>query len=112
MKVKMLSLFSIMDAHDDTNLDAGSLMRYLAELVWLPTALLPSENLRWTPIDDHRALATLTDSGTTVSLEFSFKPETERSAAFSRPLALTRARVKPNSFRGLAAFGIIKSETG
>jgi hypothetical protein len=67
----------MMDAHDDANLDAGSLIRYLAELVWLPTALLPSENLKWTPIDERRALATLSDCDSTVSLEFSFNERGE-----------------------------------
>lgn len=83
MKVKLLALFSIMDAHDDANLDAGSLMRYLAEAAWLPTALLPSENLRWTPIDDRRALATLTDGDTTVSLEFTFNESGEILSFFA-----------------------------
>lgn len=77
MKVKMQALFSIMDAHDDAHLDKGSLMRYLAELAWLPTALLPSENIHWTPIDDNKALATLTDGETTVSLEFTFNERGE-----------------------------------
>ena len=83
MKVKLLALFSIMDAHDDAALDAGSLMRYLAESAWLPTALLPSENLKWTPIDDHKALATLSDGNTTVSLEFSFNERGEISSFFA-----------------------------
>ena len=83
MKVKLLALFSIMDAHDDTALDAGSLMRYLAELAWLPTAFLPSENLKWTPIDDHKALATLSDGDTTVSLEFTFNERGEISSFFA-----------------------------
>ena len=83
MKVQLLALFSIMDAHDNTALDAGSLMRYLAELAWLPTALLPSENLTWTPIDERRALATLSDGNTTVSLEFSFNERGEISSFFA-----------------------------
>lgn len=88
MKVKLLALFPIMDGHDDIQLDAGSLMRYLAELVWLPTALLPlhnlrSHNLRWTPIDDRRALATLTNGSTTVSLEFTFNQSGEISSFFA-----------------------------
>ena len=34
--------------------------------------MLPSESLRWIPIDDNRACATLTTGGVTVSLEFRF----------------------------------------
>ena len=83
MAVKVLSLLTIIDAHDDANLDAGSLMRYLAELVWLPTALLPSEHLKWTAIDDRRALATLSDCDTKVSLEFSFNEHGEITGFFA-----------------------------
>jgi hypothetical protein len=83
MSAKVLSLISVMDAHDDTGLDAGSLLRYLAEAVWIPTALLPSENLRWTPIDNHKALATLSDGNTTVSLEFTFNERGEISSFFA-----------------------------
>ena len=83
MKVKLLALFSVMDAHDDAALDAGSLMRYLAEAAWLPTALLPSQNLKWTPIDEHKSLATLSDGATTVALEFTFNERGEISEFFA-----------------------------
>jgi hypothetical protein len=83
MSAKVLSLIPVIDAHDNGGLDAGSLMRYLAEAVWLPTALLPSENLMWTPIDDRKALATLTDGETTVSLEFTFNERDEISSFFA-----------------------------
>ena len=39
---------------------------------WYPTALLPSPTLHWAEIDATRALATLTDHGVSVSLEFRF----------------------------------------
>lgn len=83
MTAKVLSLVSVMDAHDDPRLDAGALQRYLAEAAWLPTALLPSENLKWTAIDDRKALATLSDSGTTASLEFSFSETGEITRVFA-----------------------------
>lgn len=50
----------------------GELLRYLAEAVWVPTALLPRHGVKWTAIDGGRALATLTDRSTSVSLEFRF----------------------------------------
>ena len=52
--------------------NSGSLHRFLAEAVWYPVALLPSPTLQWSPIDSTRALATLTDHGLSVSLEFRF----------------------------------------
>jgi hypothetical protein len=53
-------------------MNSGSLHRFLAEAVWYPTALLPGPNLRWSAVDASTALATLTDHGVTVSLEFRF----------------------------------------
>ena len=53
-------------------LNAGALIRYLGEVAWLPTALLPSMGVVWTPIDERSALATLDNAGSTVSLEFHF----------------------------------------
>ena len=49
--------------------------RYLAEAVWLPTILLPSERLTWTALSDKSARATLTDGTVTATAEFSFTPE-------------------------------------
>jgi hypothetical protein len=51
---------------------AGALLRYLAEAAWLPTALLPVSGVRWEPVDDSTARATLTDRGTTVSMDVHF----------------------------------------
>jgi hypothetical protein len=50
----------------------GELMRYLAEAVWYPTALLPSQGVRWEAVDANSARASLTDAGIGVSLVFGF----------------------------------------
>lgn len=83
MQAKALSLLSVVDEHDKAELNVGAMQRYLAEASWLPTALLPSENLKWGAVDEHRALATLTDSGNTVSLEFSFNEAGEIAGVFT-----------------------------
>lgn len=71
-QVRILSAFTIAAAGPDLAMNSGALHRYLAEAVWYPTALLPSAKLRWSAIDENTALATLTDNGVTVSLEFRF----------------------------------------
>ena len=84
MLAKIYGLFTVADADsNDNKLASGALMRFLAESAWQPTALLPSENLKWSPIDDNRALATLTDAGVTVSLEFEFNETGEIISIFS-----------------------------
>jgi hypothetical protein len=83
IQAKVLSVVSVTNEHGQPELNAGSLMRYLAEAVWFPTALLPSEGVRWKPIDQHTALATLSDGDTTVSLEFRFNDANEVTGVFS-----------------------------
>lgn len=50
----------------------GELMRFLAEAAWYPTALLPSQGVRWSPVDAGSARAELVDGETRVSLVFGF----------------------------------------
>jgi len=83
MQAKLLSLAPVVDACGQAELNAGALQRYLAEAVWFPTALLPSAGVTWSAIDDSRALATLTDSGTTVSLRFHFNDVGEITGVFT-----------------------------
>lgn len=71
-KLSLMSAVQAGAARAGAELDAGALHRYLAEAPWYPTALLPSDCLAWTAIDEHRAMATLTHGETSVSLEFRF----------------------------------------
>ena len=77
MKGKLISFIIVIDAQDEEKLDKGALQRYLAESVWFPTSLLPSQGVTWEGIDNTKARATITDSGITVSLEFKFNQKGE-----------------------------------
>lgn len=50
----------------------GELMRWLAETPWYPTALLPSQGVRWQAVDKHSADATCRDGDLQVTLRFHF----------------------------------------
>lgn len=50
----------------------AELMRFLAEAPWYPTALLPSQGVKWAAVDARRADATLTDGAVSVTLRFTF----------------------------------------
>jgi hypothetical protein len=63
--------------HGTPALAAGELLRYLAEAVMMPTALLPSSGAQWSPVDDNSARVTITDRETTVSAVFYFGPRGE-----------------------------------
>lgn len=81
--VKLLSRFRVGADSGGPELNSGALHRYLAEAAWYPTALLPSEALRWAAIDDSRAEATLSDAGQSVSLEFRFNAAGEISGVYT-----------------------------
>jgi hypothetical protein len=82
-RVSVLSALTVAAQNGGFEVNSGSLHRYLAEAVWYPTALLPSRTLHWTAIDSTKALATLTDAGVTVSLEFWFNDIGEVTGIYS-----------------------------
>lgn len=82
-RVSILSAVAVASEAGAPALNSGALHRYLAEGVWIPTALLPQAGVVWTPIDEHSALATLTNRGTRVSLEFRFNDIGEVTAIYS-----------------------------
>ncbi len=81
--VSLLSAIRVSSASNEPELNSGALHRYLAESVWYPAALLPRRGLSWTPKDDRSAVATLTDQGIEVSLEFRFNDADEVIAIYS-----------------------------
>ena len=50
----------------------GELMRWLAEAAWYPTALLPSQGVRWQAVDEHSADATVVDGALSLTMRFHF----------------------------------------
>jgi hypothetical protein len=75
LHASLLGLFTVAKMHGAPENNQGELLRFLAEATWYPTALLPSQGVRWDAIDDTCARATLTDGATTVSLVFQFNAE-------------------------------------
>jgi len=82
-KVSLMSAFTIAEDSKHSKLNSGALHRFLAEAVWYPTALLPENGVRWSSIDKKRALATLSYSGITVSLEFKFNSKGEITGVYT-----------------------------
>jgi hypothetical protein len=88
LQAALLGLVPVVDRRGDSDLNEGELMRYLAEATWYPTALLPSQGVRWAPVDDRSARATLTDGPVTLTMSYTFNDEglvaTVRAEARSR----------------------------
>ena len=83
MRGRLFGLIPVVNASGTPELSQGGLQRYLSEMVWFPTAFLPGQGVEWSAIDDRRALATITDSGTSVSLEFRFNERDEVAEVFA-----------------------------
>ena len=75
LHASLLGLFTVADVRGTPEAALGELLRFFAEMPWYPTALLPSQGVRWEAIDKTSARATLTDAPTTVSLVFRFNAE-------------------------------------
>ena len=71
-QVTLMSAIRVGGDAGTPEMHSGSLHRYLAEAAWYPSVLRGSDRLAWKAIDDTRALATLRDRATAVSLEFRF----------------------------------------
>jgi hypothetical protein len=79
----------------------GELIRFLAEATWYPTALLPSQGVRWKAVDDTSARATLRDGETTVTLLFRFGEDGLIESSYAEARGRTvKAAVIPTPWEG------------
>ena len=74
MLIKLLSL-TVVDARGK-EMDQGTLLRYLGEMVWFPTAAL-SNYIKWEDIDSNSARATMSYGGVTAAAMFEFNEKGE-----------------------------------
>jgi hypothetical protein len=72
LSAKLLGVLPVMSLRGTPELAEGELMRWLAEAAWYPTALRPGPRLRWEPLDDRSARATVADGTVSASLTFHF----------------------------------------
>jgi hypothetical protein len=72
LNVKLLGLFTFADSSGGGEIARGEFMRYFAEAVWYPTALLPSQGVRWLAVNSESASATVIDGPITLTLLFRF----------------------------------------
>ena len=73
MLIKAMSVYPIADA-TGPEVDQGALLRYLAEIIWFPSAAL-RDYITWEATGDAGATATLTLGGQTVTAEFAFNAD-------------------------------------
>ena len=73
MLVKALSVFTLADARGP-EIDQGATLRWLGECAWFPYALV-GDAVRWEPMGDRSARATIAQHGLPVSAVFDFDAE-------------------------------------
>lgn len=74
MTIKLASLIPVANAGNNEKVNQATLQRYLAEIVWFPSAAL-SPNIKWEMLDDSSATATMEYKGTRGSGDFHFDKE-------------------------------------
>ncbi|MEI7643715.1 MAG: DUF6544 family protein [Chloroflexales bacterium] len=71
LHASLFGLVSVANMRGTPEAAQGELLRWFAETAWYPTALLPSQGVRWTAVDDTSATA-MQDGDTSVTLLFRF----------------------------------------
>lgn len=66
---KLMNLFTVVEAQDTDELLQGTMVRYLQEMMWFPTAYL-MPYITWESVDTHCADATFTHQGKSVTGRF------------------------------------------
>jgi hypothetical protein len=103
LHASLLGLFLLANARGTNAMAEGELMRFFAEAAWYPTVLLPSQGVRWQPVDDRSANATLSDGSVSVTLLFIFNEsgliETVRAKARGR---MVSGKIVPTRWEGRA----------
>ena len=79
MLIKMLSLVNMVNEKDNTQVNTGSALRYLAEMSWFPSAAL-RHYVSWEQVDSLRVKATLQVPGQDVEGVFTFSPNGDLAA--------------------------------
>jgi hypothetical protein len=72
LRASVLGLYTVAELQGEGDIACGEFMRWFAEVAWYPTALLPSQGVRWAAVDAHSAQATLADGPLSLTLLFRF----------------------------------------
>ena len=105
MTIKLFSLIPVVNAKNNKKIDEGTLQRYLAEIVWFPSAAL-SPFITWESIDDYAAEATMNYMGTEGSGTFHF----DKDGRFLKFETMRYAESDENSKRKLWTITATKTE--
>lgn len=110
MKIKLLSLFPVVNEKGNHEIDSGTMLRFLGEICWFPSAAL-NNYISWEEIDERTALAHFQQNGIEVKGTFQFTPtgeiesfEAERYYSRDNGATLERWHIRAeayNTFEGI-----------
>ncbi|MDD4335310.1 MAG: hypothetical protein PHY77_06850 [Desulfotomaculaceae bacterium] len=83
MNIKVLSLLPVAAAGGSSEMDQSTLLRYLAEMIWFPTAAL-NDYIKWEEIDANSAWATMSYQGVTGSGIYTFDDNGDAVSFFAK----------------------------
>lgn len=75
LHASVLGLFTVASVSGTRDMAEGELLRFFAEAAWYPTALLPSQGVRWNAVDAQSARGSLSDGDVVVTLLFRFNED-------------------------------------
>ena len=75
LHASLFGLVSIVNLRGTQEIAQGELMRFFAEAAWYPTALLPSQGVRWEAVNDTSSKAMLEDGKITVAMLVRFNED-------------------------------------
>jgi hypothetical protein len=101
LSVKALGIIPIAKVPESPALTRGELLRYLAEIPWVPDAILHNAALRWSELAAHRIAVSAGSGGDAATIEFSLDSDGMIEGAFAadRPRWTGHAAV-PTPWRG------------
>ncbi len=101
LDARVMGLFPVADTRGKGEVAEGELMRFFAEAAWYPTALLPSQGVRWEAAGERSARATLEEEDSTLTMLFTFNErdliDTVRTKARGRTVG---DRIVPTPWQG------------
>ncbi len=74
MLIKLASIVPVVNEADNEKINSGTMIRYMAEIIWFPSAAL-NDYIKWETIDERTAKATFTADNKSVSGIFKFSEE-------------------------------------
>ncbi len=89
LRPSILGLYGLGTLQGTGEIARGELLRYFAESVWLPTALLPSQGVDWQAVDDTSSKATITDGPISVTMLVRFDKNDLIASVYVQGRAMT-----------------------